>query len=96
SDAYQITLDWRLELRPELRGQPPIVDLDGEHYKMVDQLDAKLLGVPSLRDCRQLRVRGPVVFEPGVVLKGNVEVKTSDHQLRHLPGGVYENQTVLL
>src|SRR6185436_554151 len=49
SDAYQVTEDWRLVLSPQAQGLPPTIDLDADHYKLVDQLDAKLAdGVPSL------------------------------------------------
>ncbi len=74
SDACQITADHRLELVPERQGVPPTVKLDDEYYKLVDGLDKLIArGVPSLRRCRSLTVKGPAVFEPGVVIEGDAK-----------------------
>ena len=49
SDAYVITEDGRAMLAPERNGIPPEIDLDGNHFKLVDQLESALAdGVPSL------------------------------------------------
>eukprot|EP00667_Euglena_gracilis_P012581 EG_transcript_12921 len=74
SDAYVITSDHRLELDPEVP-VPPFVDLDGKLYKLVDKLEPAIKnGVPSLKKCKKLVVKGPVEFAAGVVLEGNVEI----------------------
>src|SRR5207248_2055391 len=53
SDAYTVAEDWRVLLANREEDLPPTVDLDANHYRLVDQLDQKLAGgVPSLRDCR--------------------------------------------
>jgi UTP--glucose-1-phosphate uridylyltransferase len=75
SDAYIVTEDWRILLANLGAEPPPAIDLDSDHYRLVDQLDAKLAGgVPSLKDCRELRVRGPVLFQKGNVFRGKVSV----------------------
>jgi len=96
SDACVVTDDWRLALTPELDGHPPSIDLDGDHYKRVDQLDALVRAAPSLKQCRKLKVRGPVDFEAGIVLRGSVEIVNGASQPKGLPAGVYEDQTVTL
>jgi UDP-N-acetylglucosamine pyrophosphorylase len=96
SDAYEITPDWRLLLAANCHGQPPVIDLDNDHYKLMDQLDSKLLGVPSLKECKQLRVRGAVAFPGGVIFKGKVELINPDKGLRPLAPGLYENTSVNL
>jgi UTP--glucose-1-phosphate uridylyltransferase len=74
SDACQITSDHRLELVSDRQGVPPTVKLDDEYYKLVDGLDKLTAnGVPSLRACRSVTVKGPAVFEAGVVLEGDVK-----------------------
>jgi UTP--glucose-1-phosphate uridylyltransferase len=74
SDACRLTHDSRLELIPERAGVPPTVKLDDEFYKMVDGLDKLTArGLPSLRECRSLTIKGAAVFEPGVVLEGDVK-----------------------
>jgi len=73
SDAYVISEDGRAELAPERKGVPPEILLDGDHFKLVDQLDAALVdGVPSLIGCRRLEVRGPVKFSSTQVFKDDV------------------------
>jgi hypothetical protein len=73
SDAYVITEDGRAMLAPERNGIPPEIDLDGDHFKLVDQLEAALAdGVPSLLHCRRLTVRGPVRFSSSDRFEGDV------------------------
>ena len=77
SDAYVITEDGRAMLAPERKGIPPEIDLDGDHFKLVDQLDAALAGgVPSLLHCRKLTVRGPVRFSATDRFEGDVVIET--------------------
>jgi len=94
SDAYVITPDFRVELAPARAGVPPNIKLDGM-YKFVDAME-KLVpnGAPSLIDCKTLAVEGDVEFAAGVVIKGEVFIKGSDHKV--LPAGTYENQSVEL
>jgi UTP--glucose-1-phosphate uridylyltransferase len=90
SDACVLTSDHRLELAPERGGEPPVVDLAAEHYKLVDGLERMLArAVPSLLHCRRLTVRGAVVFEPGVVCKGDAEFDNSGSEPMTIPPGEY-------
>ena len=96
SDAYEITQAGLVVLAGEFHGVPPRITLDGT-YKLVDALEKALsMGVPSLRHCRALTLRGPVQFEAGVVCRGEVTVENSSAEWRTLPAGVYENETVTL
>jgi UDP-N-acetylglucosamine pyrophosphorylase len=79
SDAYEILANGQVRLHPDRRGVPPVITLSDD-YKLVDQLEA--LGVPSLRACRSLEVRGVARFAPGVVLEGDVVVSQG---LLHAP-----------
>lgn len=95
SDAYVLTGDFRLELHPDRQGIPPNVVLEDAHYKLVDQLDACLAGgVPSLVHCESLKIKGPVRFEPGVILKGRVEIENPSAERGRVNAGTYENETV--
>ncbi len=97
SDAYDLTDDWRLVLNPERAGVPPTVELDGHHYKMVDQLEKSLCsGVPSLKHCRQLIVKGRVLFSSDNVFRGTVEVSNPGPEFKLLPAGTYDDETVCL
>ncbi|MDB6125209.1 MAG: hypothetical protein JWQ71_4202 [Pedosphaera sp.] len=92
SDAYEVTPDWRLELSPVCQGIPPTIDLDAEYYKLVDQLDSKLIdGVPSLAQCRELTVRGPVLFNAKDIFKGKVTLVNKSTTPKPVPAGDYTN-----
>jgi UDP-N-acetylglucosamine pyrophosphorylase len=95
SDAYTVTPDWRVTLAPECGGQPPAVDLDAKHYKLVDQLDARTAGgVPGLKRCRDLTVRGPVSFDDRSAIVGSVVVENRGGEPRPLAAGEYRDCTV--
>jgi UTP--glucose-1-phosphate uridylyltransferase len=94
SDAYVLD-DWfLLALRPERNLQPPIIQLD-ERYQLVDGLET--LGVePSLVRCQRLQVTGPVRFEQGVMLEGEVEFINRGSELKTVAAGTYRDRKVEL
>jgi UDP-N-acetylglucosamine pyrophosphorylase len=97
SDAYETTPDWRIELRSERHGQPPALNLDGAHYKLVDQLDALTRdGVPSLRGCDSLTVKGAVQFSAANVLQGKVAITNRSDSPKALPPGDYADTNLML
>lgn len=96
SDAYEVTPDWRIVLSAGPAGRPPVIDLDPDHYRLVDQLEEKLLEVPSLKQCGELVVKGPVVFNSKNVFRGKCTVVNSHPEPRALPGGEYADCTVEL
>ena len=66
-----------------------------DEYKLVDSLEA--MGVPSLIGCKSLTikgVKGPVHFEPGVVLRGDVTIENPEKMVQTVKAGVYENASV--
>jgi UDP-N-acetylglucosamine pyrophosphorylase len=90
SDAYTVTQDWRLVLASHSHAPPPTVDLDPEHYRLTDQLEAMTAqGVPSLKDCRELVMRGPVLLQAGNVFRGTIKVTNRAAKARPLPAGTY-------
>lgn len=92
SDAYEVTEDWRLVLTPASHGVPPAIDLDADHYKLVDQLDAALKdGVPSLKQCRELIVRGPVLFNARNVFIGKVSLMNPASVPKPVPAAEYKD-----
>ncbi|MDE1171122.1 MAG: UTP--glucose-1-phosphate uridylyltransferase [Verrucomicrobium sp.] len=93
SDAYALEEE-TLRLRAEAL---PLIDLDGAHYKRIDDFDAKFAaGIPSLRSCRRLTVRGPVLFSSGVRLQGAVTVTNPRREDAPLPPGAYADREVTL
>jgi len=83
SDRYE--LDARARVVQTTDAPEPFVDLDG-HYTLVPHFEARFpAGVPSVRQCTSLRVRGDVTFGADVVCVGDVLVE-SDEPLR-IPDG---------
>ncbi len=94
SDACVMGKDFRVSLAAECGGEPPRVELDARHAGFVEQLDAMTPhGAPSLRHCRRLVVRGPVIFERGVVCRGEVEIVNASSEARRVRAGVYADAT---
>jgi UDP-N-acetylglucosamine pyrophosphorylase len=94
SDAYVLTEDFRIELAPERKGVPPNIKLD-DLYKFVDGMDTMIPnGVPSLIGCSKLVVKGPIEFEAGVVIKGDVTISSTEKKT--VPAGTFENTTLEL
>jgi UTP--glucose-1-phosphate uridylyltransferase len=72
SDAYELTDQAELHLT---RDEPPVVDLDSDHYKLIRDFDAHFQnGPPSLKDCDRLTVKGDVTFGRDVTIRGSVEI----------------------
>jgi len=94
SDAYVVTPDFRIELAPERAGVPPIVKLD-DRYKFVDAMDTLIPdGVPSLKACKKMEIKGEVVFAAGVVVKGTVTFENKGEGKKTVAAGTYKDQTV--
>jgi UTP--glucose-1-phosphate uridylyltransferase len=92
SDAYVLTEASEVRLAPRRRESPPIVDLDGRFYKLVDDFEPRFpAGPPSLVDCDRLTVTGDVAFSRDVVVRGSVTLEhVGDEQLQLADGTVLE------
>merc|ERR1712190_132131 len=96
SDAYQLTEDFRIQLAPERGGVPPLVKLD-DRYKFVDAMDTIIPnGVPSLKNCNKLVIKGEVELAAGVVCVGDVTFSNGGDGKKTVAAGTYENTTVEL
>jgi UDP-N-acetylglucosamine pyrophosphorylase len=90
SDCYEITPDWRIQLRAERRSRPPALDLDADYYKHVNQLEAMTVnGTPSLLNCESLTVKGPVIFSSRNVFRGKVVITNVSTEAKALPRSEY-------
>jgi UTP--glucose-1-phosphate uridylyltransferase len=76
SDCFDLSPDARVVVSPRrLRSTPPYIELDREHYKLLDDFEARFpAGPPSLAACDRLVVRGDVVFGAGVTVRGSAEI----------------------
>ncbi len=91
SDAYEVLEDGQVRLHPERNGVPPNIILSDD-YKLVDQLTP--LGVPSLIHCRSLKISGPVHFDDGVKIAGDVEITNTTPEQITVAAGVYQDQAI--
>ena len=89
SDAYEVLENGQVRLHPSREGKPPVISLSDE-YKLVDSIES--LGVPSLIACRSLKISGPVRFEPGVIIEGDVEVTNSGTETRIITAGTCQSR----
>ncbi len=91
SDAYEVLENGQVRLHPSRHGKPPVISLSDE-YKLVDSIES--LGVPSLIGCLSLKISGPVRFEPGVIIEGDVEVTSPGAETRTVTSGTYRDQAI--
>jgi UTP--glucose-1-phosphate uridylyltransferase len=72
SDAYTLNDDGTLS--PAFAGDPPVVALDPDHYRLLPDAERRFPhGPPSLRRARRLTVHGDVTFGADVAVEGTVE-----------------------
>jgi UTP--glucose-1-phosphate uridylyltransferase len=96
SDAYDLDAEFRLELRPERNGAPPVVKLS-DHYKLVDQFELLVThGMPSLVRCNCLTIEGKMEFEPGVAIVGDVKFVARGDEIKSVRSGVYQDAEIVL
>lgn len=90
SDAYELTSDLCLRLASCRDGQPPLLQLDAKHCKLVDGLEENFPHTPSLLHCRSFRMSGPIRCGAGVALKGDVQIHNHSEIPMPLATGIYE------
>jgi UTP--glucose-1-phosphate uridylyltransferase len=84
SDAYDLGSDFVLD---QVAPQIPFVDLDSEHYKVVEEFDKRFpSGVPSLKEAESLVVNGDWSFGSGVRVKGAARLEGEHGRVE--PGAV--------
>jgi UDP-N-acetylglucosamine pyrophosphorylase len=96
SDAYELDAEFRLELRPERNGVPPVVKLS-DRYKLVDQFELLVThAVPSLVRCNSLTIEGNMEFEPGVEIVGDVKLVARGDARKTVRSGAYQDAEIIL
>ena len=91
SDAYELDAEFRLVLRPERNGLPPIVKLD-DNYKLVDGFEEFFAkSVPSLIRCSSLTINGKIKFEAGVEVVGDVKFVSRSADTKSVRAGKYQD-----
>lgn len=89
SDCYMMSEDGRIIQNPKRRFGNIMIDLDDRYYKKIEQLKERFAhGVPSLIDCKSLRVEGNVHFSRGIVIKGDVNIISHPSGKVSIPEGM--------
>jgi len=91
SDTYEVLEEGQVRLADSRHGVPPVISLSDD-YKLVDQIET--LGVPSLIGCRSLTIHGPVHFEQGVILEGDVSFENNGSETGIVKAGIYKDLLV--
>jgi len=87
SDAY-IMVDHRPLLNPACNGVAPVIDLDSKRYKLVGGLEeATGGGIPSLVNCKRLKVKGLVRMSRKTKFVGEVEIVNASSESKFVPTG---------
>ena len=74
SDAFELAAGGSVRLARE--GEPPVVDLDTDRFKLLDDFEERFSGgPPSLVGCERLSVEGDVSFGRDVVVRGTVRLE---------------------
>jgi len=86
SDAYVISEDFKPILADG--ACKPIVSFD-DNYKMVPDMDASVPdGIPSLKGCKKLKVKGKVKFAAGTVVEGEATITNSTAERVEVSGTI--------
>jgi UTP--glucose-1-phosphate uridylyltransferase len=93
SNVYRLNDRLELEIHPAIKDSGPKVDLDPIFYGHLDCFDARFpLGVPDLRECLSLTVRGDVRFGADVRIRGHVNIANPDPEQKSIAhGALIEN-----
>ncbi len=90
SDRYEVSPAGHLVPAPGARHHT-VVELDTRFYGRLPDFEQRFLApTPSLRECRRLKVQGDVLFDAGIVLRGDVHIVNRSSRQVRLPGGAYE------
>ena len=96
SDCYMMTEDSRVIQNPDRRLGAIKIDLDDRYYRKIDQLQERFPhGVPSLVDCKSLKVEGNICFERGIMIKGDVTITNPLSKRVSIPEGAVIDKDLL-
>ena len=81
SDAYILNENYQIELSEKCENAP-IVDLDEQFYKSIDQLEERCKkGIPSLINAKRLTIKGDIYFGENVIINNEVTISSDKKML---------------
>ncbi|MEM9776997.1 MAG: UTP--glucose-1-phosphate uridylyltransferase, partial [Chloroflexota bacterium] len=88
SDCYMLSADHRIVPNPARELGQVVVKLDGDHYKLIDQMEAAFpQGAPSLIKADTFTVNGKFVFGANVTVAGNVTLTNEGNEVEAVADG---------
>lgn len=97
SDRYLLAENAKLVLNPQNVTETIRVRLDPNFYGRIDYFEERFkCGIPSLKDCESLTVKGDVLFESGVSVKGRVVVQNDRSNQAVIKAGTMINRDLKL
>ena len=73
SDAFYLDSNFSLQLSPLLK-ETPVISLDDHYHSIDDLLKHCKKGIPSLKNCEKLEIKGDVYFGENVTCNGDVKI----------------------
>ncbi len=73
SDSYELTEKFELELVNKFN-EVPNIELEEKYYKNINDFDMHFENIPSLKECKNLFIKGEVYFSNNVSIKGDVSI----------------------
>jgi len=78
SDRFILTSDHTMVPNPEATSDAFVAALDPRYFAKIDQFDKRFPeGVPSLKACESLTVKGDVYFQKGVTIRGRIVIQNT-------------------
>jgi len=101
SDCFVYNVDESLRINPLRikRNKPDAakVDLDPNYYGKIDDLEQRFAnGIPSLVDCDSLSVKGDVLFEKDVIIRGAVTIENLGRSRAIIKAGTVIDRDLVL
>lgn len=100
SDAYQLNEDYSLTMsltRKKMGLGEPVVSLDDNFYKKIQDFDKRFPFLPSLYACESLEVKGDWLFDLDITIKGRVVFEnTTSSQIKVSSLGkiLFDNESI--
>ena len=91
SDVYHLEENGHLNLQTK---QAPKIDFD-ESIRFLADLE-EMGAIPSLKEAKEIEIKGNISFEEGVILKGKVKIHNTKEETFKISSGTYKNETLSL
>jgi len=96
SDRFIFSEKKGLALSPDSTHEAIFIDLDPAYYGTLASFQKRFPhGAPSLLHCRSVKIKGDVLFEEGVTLKGDVVIENRSKKSVTLPKGAVVDRDIL-